>query len=199
MAQGLNLNWNCCPDFCNRAASEDRDPSHVGGEWRLTTFFPLPHSKTPLAGSGRPLAVSLGRGDREFGPPGAPFFPLHREGCGSGRVGRADGRPKQGQGVGINKTRSGPFGNRSGRARRSLTWAGRLAGPMRTGKLAGVLRSLLPPRLCGWNLTGKQGACRRSPGRERSILVNRQWGHAAGGRQLLPWAEFLLCVYVSGH
>lgn len=50
MAQGLNLNWNCCPDFCNRAASEDRDPSHVGGEWRLTTFFPLPHSKTPLAG-----------------------------------------------------------------------------------------------------------------------------------------------------
>lgn len=138
MAQGLNLNWNCCPDFCNRAASEDRDPSHVGGEWRLTTFFPLPHSKTPLAGSGRPLAVSLGRGDREFGPPGAPFFPLHREGCGSGRVGRADGRPKQGQGVGINKTRSGPFGNRSGRARRSLTWAGRLAGPMRTGKLAGV-------------------------------------------------------------
>lgn len=96
-------------------------PAGVGREWRLTNHFLPP---PPLEDTAGGEWATLGS------EPGAE---RKREGW--------QGRwtpEQQRQGVGINKTRSGPFGNRSGGARRSLTWAGRLAGPMRTGKLSGM-------------------------------------------------------------
>lgn len=50
MAQGLNLNWNCCPDFFNRAASEDREPSRRRGRVEAYHYLPPPPLQNTAGG-----------------------------------------------------------------------------------------------------------------------------------------------------